>query len=110
MPPDNDSSVSFREMVAFYTSQSERDSTVRAESLLQINNAIEKMESRFDTAVDKIEERFDRHEEWHREVLEKIIDQTRSVISSSKQNRIAVWAVVVAVASVLATLIASFHH
>lgn len=80
-------------MVDYVARDAEKWSTVRAESILLINNAIEKIESKLD-----------RHDEWHRDNLE-------DYIKSSKQNRMAQWAVAVSIAALVATtLLQILHH
>lgn len=78
-----------------YVSESEtRFHSIRAESLVQMSNALE-----------KIEVRMDRHDKWHRDVLEKLLRERR-------QNGIAIAAVVVATLALLVTTLSviTTHH
>lgn len=95
-----DDCVSYKEMVEYVTQAEVQWHTVRAESLIQIGNAVEKMEKAFDD-----------HEKWHRDVLEKMVAQNSTMIAQHAQNRLAIYALILtAIGILVATLVTLFHH
>lgn len=87
-----DDCVSFRDMVEYVSDQEAKWHTVRAESLVFIGNALEKLEK---SITD--------HETWHRDVLERIL-------RDKKSNAIAIAAVIVAFLALVVTTLASLTH
>lgn len=84
--------VSFRDMVEYVAESDARYHAARSESLIQISNALE-----------KIEVRMDKHDEWHREVLERLLTERRS-------NGIAIIAVLVSIAALAANALTVLTH
>jgi len=83
-----DDCVSFRDMVEYVADQEAKWHSVRAESLMQIGNAIE-----------KIEKSFNDHAKWHREVLERMLSQ-------GTQNRLATYALILTMVGLIISSIA----
>jgi hypothetical protein len=79
-------------MVEYVAEADARYHAARAESLIQMSNALE-----------KIETRFDRHDDWHRNVLE-------TLLTSRRTNGIAILAVGVAALSTVATILCMVTH
>ena len=88
----NEDFVSFREMVEYVAESDARYHAARADSLIQISNALE-----------KIETRMDKHDEWHREVLERLLTERRS-------NGIAIFAIAVSVVALIANAVTVLTH
>jgi len=110
--------VSYRDMVDYVAQQEAEFHTIRAEGFTMVNKELERSEARQEKAAERIEaaleemktianKRIDQvkvdfatHEEWHRNVLQGIIDR-------STQNKLSVWAIVVSIVGIaLSTFVA----
>lgn len=98
----SDDYVTFRDMVEYVSETEAKMHSIRAESLININNQMEHLEATVTKAVDTISERFERHELWHRDVLQGFLDR-------AVQNKLSTGALVASIISiVVSTAIAIF--
>jgi len=110
--------VSYRDMVDYVAQQEAEFHTIRAEGFSMINKELERSEARQERAADRIEAAleeikaisnrridavradFTDHEDWHRNVLQGLIDR-------STQNKLAIVAIIVSIVGIaLSTLVA----
>lgn len=89
--------VTYREMVEYYTMQSEREHTARAEMAVHWSNAFERLESVLTAMTTAVAKRFDDHEAWHRNVMQGLLDRQPSSDVAKSSNRMQ--AVMLAIAS-----------
>lgn len=82
-----DDCISYRDMVEYVSEVEVKFHSIRAESLIQISNTLEKMEARFEA-----------HEQWHRTVLERMLTDRRN-------TGISVISLIIAALAVLSTLL-----
>lgn len=92
----HDDFVSYRDMVEYVAEHDAVMHTARAESLLYIGKALE-----------KVEKAWQDHEDWHRDYLEQVINQGSS-------TRLAIVSIVIAslisTISVIVSVFALIHH
>lgn len=90
--------VTYREMVEYYATQSEREHTARAEMAVHWSNAFERLEGSLGTMITAFGDRFDKHETWHRNVMQGLLDRQTSTDVAKSSNRMQ--AVMLAIAGV----------
>lgn len=90
----HDDFVSYRDMVEYFAKQEAEWHTMRAESFVIINAQLEKLDKRLEKSVEDFVETFRAHEEWHRNVLQGLIDR-------GPQNRLSVAAIITAIIGIV---------
>jgi Tfp pilus assembly protein PilV len=79
--------VNYREMVEYYSSQSEREHTDRAQMAMQWSNAFERLEASLKAMITAIVTRFDDHETWHRNVMQGLLERQPAADVAKSSNR-----------------------
>lgn len=96
--------VTYREMVEYVAEHDATMHTARAESLIFIGNALEKMDKRQEA-----------HEQYHREFLQGIIDTLKKQMNQGQTSRLTVVSILIAsfgiVTSAIVGIVAlTMHH
>lgn len=97
--------VTYREMVDYYTTQSEREHTARAEMAVQWSNAFERLEESLKAMTTAIAGRFDDHESWHRTVMQGQLDRQPSTDVARSSNRMQAVLLAVAATALLVSVV-----
>lgn len=97
--------VTYREMVEYYTLQSEREHTARAEMAMSWSNAFERLEAALRTTLTALTSRFDDHEAWHRNVMQGLLDRAPASDVAKSSNRMQAVMLVVAGTALLVSII-----
>lgn len=90
-------SVSFRDMVEYVAESDARYHAARADSLIQISNAMEKSHEALEKAIIRVERTVNDHSVWHRDVLQGYLDRAAS-------NRVGIISLVISALAVLVTV------
>src|SRR4051812_18320823 len=86
----HDDFVTFREMVEYFAKQESEWHTMRAEGFISMNNQLEKLDDRVEKTLNTLADNLNKHEEWHRNVLQGLIDR-------GNQSKIAIVAIIVSI-------------
>jgi hypothetical protein len=97
--------VTYREMVDFHTTQSEREHSARAEMAMQWSNAFERLEKTLGDLIAAIARRFDDHEQWHRNVMQGLLDRQPASDVAKSSNRMQAVMLAIAVCALLVSVV-----
>lgn len=100
----SDDCVSYKEMVEFVAHTETEWHSMRAESIIQMNNQMERIERSLNDGMRKLDQRMEKHETWHRDVLQGFLDRAvqnklstgallASILSIIVSTALAVWAI-----------------
>ena len=106
MPDDDlprrrhDDCVTFRDMVEYVAESDARYHAARAETLVQISNAMERHYEAMTKALDEVRTLIGSHLDWHRDVLQGYLERATS-------NTTAIVACVISTLAVIATIVSA---